>query len=168
MAFTEQQKEGFLNFLKSIDRTVGTKLPSKEAGDFLNLIIDYSVPDEEFELRIAKIFYKIPEMLNELRSSIKNLSAVRQAMLDEESANAEESREIAIDFFTERIDEYAELAYYEELEDELQATEDAKLRNDVNMQALKAQYERELQSRDEQNEEKRKGLLKQVKAFITI
>lgn len=52
---------------------------------------------------------------------------------------------------------------YEELEDELQATEDAKLRNDVNVQALKAQYERELQARDEQNEEKRKGLLKQVK-----
>lgn len=51
---------------------------------------------------------------------------------------------------------------YEELEDELQATEDAKLRNDVNMQALKTQFDRELQARDEQNEEKRKGLLKQV------
>ncbi|XP_031573966.1 myosin-10-like [Actinia tenebrosa] len=52
---------------------------------------------------------------------------------------------------------------YEELEDELQATEDAKLRNDVNMQALKTQFDRELQARDEQNEEKRKGLLKQLR-----
>ncbi len=37
----------------------------------------------------------------------------------------------------------------EELEDELQGTEDAKLRLEVNMQAMKAQYERDLQGRDE-------------------
>lgn len=37
----------------------------------------------------------------------------------------------------------------EELEDELQATEDAKLRLEVNMQALKGQFERDLQARDE-------------------
>ncbi len=50
----------------------------------------------------------------------------------------------------------------EELEDELQLTEDAKLRLEVNMQAMKAQFERDLQSRDEQGEEKRKQLVKQV------
>ncbi|XP_045141945.1 myosin-11 [Echinops telfairi] len=50
----------------------------------------------------------------------------------------------------------------EELEDELQATEDAKLRLEVNMQALKGQFERELQARDEQNEEKRRQLQRQV------
>ncbi|XP_072916621.1 myosin-11 isoform X1 [Hemitrygon akajei] len=50
----------------------------------------------------------------------------------------------------------------EELEDELQATEDAKLRLEVNLQALKAQFDRDLQSRDEQNEEKRRQLVKQV------
>ncbi|XP_041062705.1 myosin-11-like isoform X1 [Carcharodon carcharias] len=50
----------------------------------------------------------------------------------------------------------------EELEDELQATEDAKLRLEVNLQALKAQFERELQAREEQNEEKRRQLVKQV------
>lgn len=50
----------------------------------------------------------------------------------------------------------------EELEDELQLTEDAKLRLEVNMQALKAQFERDLQARDEQAEEKRKSLVKQV------
>eukprot|EP00061_Rhincodon_typus_P004276 g22190.t1 len=49
----------------------------------------------------------------------------------------------------------------EELEDELQATEDAKLRLEVNLQALKTQFERELQARDEQNEEKRRQLVKQ-------
>ncbi|XP_040892482.1 myosin-9-like isoform X2 [Toxotes jaculatrix] len=51
----------------------------------------------------------------------------------------------------------------EELEDELQATEDAKLRLEVNMQAMKAQFERDLQGRDEQGEERRKQLVKQVR-----
>ncbi|EMP33152.1 Myosin-9 [Chelonia mydas] len=51
----------------------------------------------------------------------------------------------------------------EELEDELQATEDAKLRLGVNQQAMKAQFERDLQGRDEQNEEKRKQLIRQVR-----
>ncbi|XP_055430224.1 myosin-9 [Bubalus kerabau] len=51
----------------------------------------------------------------------------------------------------------------EELEDELQATEDAKLRLEVNLQAMKAQFERDLQGRDEQSEEKRKQLVKQVR-----
>ncbi|XP_062387896.1 myosin-9 isoform X2 [Sardina pilchardus] len=51
----------------------------------------------------------------------------------------------------------------EELEDELQATEDAKLRLEVNMQAMKAQYERDLQGRDEMGEEKKKQLVKQVR-----
>ncbi|XP_011217103.2 myosin-9 [Ailuropoda melanoleuca] len=51
----------------------------------------------------------------------------------------------------------------EELEDELQATEDAKLRLEVNLQAMKAQFERDLQGRDEQSEEKRKQLVRQVR-----
>lgn len=50
----------------------------------------------------------------------------------------------------------------EEVEDELQVAEDAKLRLEVNTQALKAQHERELHARDEMGEEKRKQLLKQV------
>ncbi|XP_031419982.1 myosin-9a isoform X2 [Clupea harengus] len=51
----------------------------------------------------------------------------------------------------------------EELEDELQLTEDAKLRLEVNMQAMKAQFDRDLLARDEQGEEKRKQLIKQVR-----
>uniref|UniRef100_A0A673I6N9 Myosin-10-like n=1 Tax=Sinocyclocheilus rhinocerous TaxID=307959 RepID=A0A673I6N9_9TELE len=54
----------------------------------------------------------------------------------------------------------------EELEDELQATEDAKLRLEVNMQAMKAQFDRDLQARDEQNEEKKRALVKQVGGII--
>lgn len=55
----------------------------------------------------------------------------------------------------------------EELEDELQGTEDAKLRLEVNMQAMKAQYERDLQGRDDQNEEKKRALVKQVQNHTT-
>ncbi|XP_061088621.1 myosin-9-like isoform X1 [Conger conger] len=51
----------------------------------------------------------------------------------------------------------------EELEDELQATEDAKLRLEVNMQAMKAQHERDLLGRDEMGEEKKRQLIKQVR-----
>lgn len=54
----------------------------------------------------------------------------------------------------------------EELEDELQATEDAKLRLEVNLQAMKAQFERDLQGRDEQSEEKKKQLVRQVCAAL--
>lgn len=54
----------------------------------------------------------------------------------------------------------------EELEDELQATEDAKLRLEVNQQAMKAQFDRDLLGRDEQNEEKRKQLIRQVRIAL--
>ena len=50
----------------------------------------------------------------------------------------------------------------EELEDELQATEDGKLRLEVNMQALRAQFERDLQAKEEEGEDKKKSLLRQV------
>ncbi|XP_064606783.1 myosin-10-like [Liolophura sinensis] len=51
----------------------------------------------------------------------------------------------------------------EELEDELQASEDAKLRLEVNMQALRAQFERDLQAKDDQVEEAKKSLLRQLR-----
>nr|XP_020742587.1 myosin-14 [Odocoileus virginianus texanus] len=50
-----------------------------------------------------------------------------------------------------------------ELEDELTAAEDAKLRLEVTMQALKAQHERDLQGRDEAGEERRRQLAKQLR-----
>uniref|UniRef100_A0A6Q2Y6C1 Myosin, heavy chain 10, non-muscle n=1 Tax=Esox lucius TaxID=8010 RepID=A0A6Q2Y6C1_ESOLU len=54
----------------------------------------------------------------------------------------------------------------EELEDELQATEDAKLRLEVNMQAMKAQYERDLAGRDEMGEEKKRQLVREIEAEL--
>ena len=57
-------------------------------------------------------------------------------------------------------------AQIEELEDEVQASEDAKLRLEVNMQAMKAQLERDLQAKDEQNEEGKRTLARQVCFFV--
>lgn len=54
----------------------------------------------------------------------------------------------------------------EELEDELQVTEDAKLRVEVNLQAAKTQFERDLSAREEQAEEKRRHIVKQVRGFL--
>jgi myosin protein heavy chain len=50
----------------------------------------------------------------------------------------------------------------EELEDELQGMEDAKLRLEVNMQALKAQIERDMAAKEEQAEEGKKSVVRQV------
>jgi hypothetical protein len=50
----------------------------------------------------------------------------------------------------------------EELEDDLQTTEDAKLRLEVNMQAMKAQHDRDLLGKEETVEEQKKMLLRQV------
>lgn len=53
-------------------------------------------------------------------------------------------------------------AQVEELEDELQVSEDARLRLEVNMQAAKAQLDRDLQAKDEQAEEGKRTLIRQV------
>ncbi|XP_050346494.1 myosin heavy chain, non-muscle isoform X1 [Nymphalis io] len=54
-------------------------------------------------------------------------------------------------------------AQNEEIEDDLQLTEDAKLRLEVNMQAMRAQFERDLQAKEEAGEEKRRGIVKQLR-----
>ena len=42
-------------------------------------------------------------------------------------------------------------------------TEDQKMRLEVNMQALKTQYERDLQAKEESGEEKRRGMGKRIR-----
>ena len=50
----------------------------------------------------------------------------------------------------------------EELEDELQLSDDAKLRLEVNLQALKTNHERDLAGKEEMSEDKRRQMTKQV------
>ena len=51
----------------------------------------------------------------------------------------------------------------EELEDELQLSEDARLRLEVNLQALKATHDRDLAGKEEMSEDKRRQMTKQVR-----
>lgn len=50
----------------------------------------------------------------------------------------------------------------QELEEELAEVENSRLRLEVTLQALKAQFERELSASEEKGEEKRRALSKQV------
>lgn len=50
----------------------------------------------------------------------------------------------------------------QELEEELTEAENSRLRLEVTLQALKAQFERELSTSEEKGEEKRRALSKQV------
>uniref|UniRef100_A0A0R3S3V9 Myosin heavy chain, nonmuscle n=1 Tax=Elaeophora elaphi TaxID=1147741 RepID=A0A0R3S3V9_9BILA len=54
-------------------------------------------------------------------------------------------------------------AQVEELEDAVQIAEDARLRLDVNLQALKSEQERVLAAKEQESEEKRRILLKQIR-----
>jgi myosin protein heavy chain len=57
-------------------------------------------------------------------------------------------------------------AQIEELEDELQLSEDAKLRLEVNLQAVKASYDRDLAGKEEMGEDKRRQMTKQVRRLF--
>lgn len=50
----------------------------------------------------------------------------------------------------------------EELEDELQLSEDARLRLEVNLQALKDSHARDLAGKEEMGEDKRRQMIRQV------
>lgn len=50
----------------------------------------------------------------------------------------------------------------QELEEELAEAENSRLRLEVTLQALRAQFEREISSKEEKGEEKRRALSKQV------
>lgn len=56
-------------------------------------------------------------------------------------------------------------AVIEELEDAYQLSEDAKLRLEINFQALRNDFERSVQAKEAETEEKRKVYLKQVEDF---
>nr|XP_018907941.1 PREDICTED: myosin heavy chain, non-muscle isoform X2 [Bemisia tabaci] len=100
---------------------------------------------EEMERAKRQLQAELDELVNNQGTADKNVHELEKAKRVLESQLAEQK------------------AQNEELEDELQMTEDAKLRLEVNMQALRTQFERDLQTKEEQAEEKRRGLLKQLR-----
>lgn len=100
---------------------------------------------EELERGRKSLQAELDELVNNQGTADKNVHELEKAKRLLESKIAEQQAQV------------------EELEDELQCTEDAKLRLEVNMQALRTQFERELQAKEEQAEEKRRGLVKQLR-----
>ncbi|MCL4134982.1 UNVERIFIED_CONTAM: hypothetical protein GTU68_042074 [Idotea baltica] len=100
---------------------------------------------EELEMSKKRLQMELDDLVSTRGTADKNVHELEKAKRALDSQLAEQKTQI------------------EELEDELQLTEDAKLRLEVNMQAMKAQFERDLNAREEQGEEKRRGLIKQLR-----
>lgn len=100
---------------------------------------------EDLERVKKQLQSELDELMNNQGTADKNVHELEKAKRVLESQLAEQKSQ------------------NEELEDELQMTEDAKLRLEVNMQAMRAQFERDLQAKEDQGEEKRRGLLKQLR-----
>lgn len=174
MAFTVEQRQNFIKFLHNIDATVASRLPPAAAAEFFGILVDYSVDDDQFEIKIAQLFFKMPNKLEELKESIRDISKVRAAML-ERGGNAAESRIITIDYFHERIDEYLELhdiiLIQNENEYESGLRQDRKQRRQKKLEMEKSlrilQVERQLIFEKERNERvERRELKKEVEATI--
>ncbi|CAK6978097.1 myosin-11-like [Scomber scombrus] len=120
----------------------------------------------EKETRVLALARALEEKQDTLEEAEKTTKALRAEMEDLISSKDDVGKSVhdlekakrGLDGIVEEM-----RIQMEELEDELQVAEDAKLRLEVNSQALKAQHERELLARDEMGEEKRKQLLKQVR-----
>uniref|UniRef100_UPI003AAC3CF7 uncharacterized protein n=1 Tax=Centroberyx gerrardi TaxID=166262 RepID=UPI003AAC3CF7 len=124
----------------------------------------------EKETRVLALSRALEENRGALEEAEKNMKALRAEMEDLISSKDDVGKSVhdlekakrGLETMVEEM-----RIQMEELEDELQVAEDAKLRLEVNSQALKAQHERELQARDEMGEEKRRQLLKQVRELET-
>ncbi|XP_055008605.1 myosin-11-like isoform X2 [Boleophthalmus pectinirostris] len=118
------------------------------------------------ETRILALTRTLEETQGALQDSDRNMRSLRAEMEELLSSKDDVGRNV---HDLEKVKRGLEMmleemrTQMEELEDELQASEDSKLRAEVTLQALKTQQERELQARDESAEERRRGLLKQVR-----
>uniref|UniRef100_A0AAZ3SCS1 Myosin, heavy chain 11b, smooth muscle n=1 Tax=Oncorhynchus tshawytscha TaxID=74940 RepID=A0AAZ3SCS1_ONCTS len=120
----------------------------------------------EKETRALALGRALEEMQGSLEEQERSNKALRAEMEDLVSSKDDVGKNVHELEKTKRgleavLDEMR--TQMEELEDELQVAEDAKLRLEVNTQAMKTQHDRDLQGRDEQGEERRKQLLKQVR-----
>uniref|UniRef100_A0A8C5XMC6 Myosin heavy chain 14 n=1 Tax=Microcebus murinus TaxID=30608 RepID=A0A8C5XMC6_MICMU len=114
-------------------------------------------------LALARALEEEQEAREELERQNRALRAELEALLSSKDDVGKSVHEL------ERARRVAEQAASDlrtqvtELEDELTAAEDAKLRLEVTVQALKTQHERDLQGRDEAGEERRRQLAKQLR-----
>ncbi|KAK1877210.1 Myosin-10, partial [Dissostichus eleginoides] len=138
------------------DKMEKTKTRLQQELDDLTVDLDHQRQTKETKaLALTRALDEALEAKEELERSNKQLRADMEDLMSSKD-----------DVGKNQLEEMK--TQLEELEDELQGTEDAKLRLEVNMQAMKAQYERDLSGRDEQNEEKKRALVKQKKLEMDL
>lgn len=174
MGFDAAEKIGFERFIQSIGSDVLEHLSSSDAVDFLSIIVDYSIDDTQFELRIARVFAKNPEKLDILKPAIYKLSVVRNEIL-KNGKNAEEARDIVSNYFNICIENLQD-GIKQELDKQAQKDEDAleKLHKGDNQQQLEIQQEidslqkqrQELHEQEVAERKERKALKKEQEEHI--
>ncbi|KAI0207651.1 hypothetical protein LSAT2_007632 [Lamellibrachia satsuma] len=149
---------------KKFDQNLGEEKAISE-----RLAMDRDTAERESREKETKILNQTRE-LDELRDRLEDVERLRSTQARElddlmsskddvgKSVHELEKSKRALE---SQVDE--QRMQIEELEDELQATEDAKLRLEVNMQALRAQYDREMQSKEEAGEDKKRTLIRQLR-----
>lgn len=127
-------------------------LAEKESRDKESRILTLTRSLEDKDLQIDEIERNRKQLQLELDELVNNQGTTDKNVHDLEKAKRSLESQVA-----------EQKTHIEELEDELQMSEDAKLRLEVNMQALKAQNDRDLQARDQQSEEVRRTFMRQVR-----
>lgn len=177
MSFTASQKENFIAFLDSVAKKSFLELPADLAGDFLSIVIDYEIDDNMFELRVAQLFYKVPDKLDTLKDTIHDLSVIRNAMMGD-GMNSLESRQITVGFFIEKIDDIFEIDFYEkEEQDSAFADEERKRRRDhkiakrsveIQIESLKAERQSIFDSEKEERKQRKDEKIKEQSAIQKV
>uniref|UniRef100_A0A1I7YVJ0 Myosin_tail_1 domain-containing protein n=1 Tax=Steinernema glaseri TaxID=37863 RepID=A0A1I7YVJ0_9BILA len=110
-----------------------------------NEIEDLKNSNEELEKQRRTLQLELDELVSSKDDFGKNVHELEKAkrQLEQELLNAKTT--------------------IEELEDALQIAEDARLRNEVNTQAMRDNFERQLTAKDAEREENRRGLLRQIR-----
>merc|ERR1719232_2132813 len=138
----------------------------KDFEEMQHRIDELQMTNDKLEKSKKKVSAELDDANIELdthRSKVMELEKKQRnfdKILNEEKTQLEELEKAKRQLEQELTEQKTQL---EELEDELQQTEDQKMRLEVNMQALKTQFERDLAAKEEAGEEKRRGMSKQLR-----
>ncbi|XP_062507434.1 myosin-11-like isoform X2 [Corticium candelabrum] len=106
---------------------------------------------EDLNYKVTELERAKKQLMSELGEHLESKDDVGRSMHDLEKTKR--SLEVQLEEQKQQI---------EELEDELQLAADAKMRLEVNMTALKSSFEKEAQQKDEQGEEARRSIQRQL------
>lgn len=97
MPLSDKQKEGLRSFLCYIDKAISSQVSLEEKEILYRMLVDYSVRNDDFEVKILSTFSSNSEKFRKIKDIIQNIIIFRQA-LTEEGGNAAQTREIVSDY----------------------------------------------------------------------